>query len=254
MTCNAFAVGLAHGVVGAAFGAFLPRIPDAFEARNVIVVAGTAHALLISDVAEEHLAEAVPDVLFSDPSRTSAIAIAHHRILDIVARTADVAPLRFGTLVAGPTGAQDLLSREAKRFAARLGDIRGALEFAVRVWPDPTVSGELASMPVGNGREYLRTRAAARVRSSGRPAVVDAALAELSAAARATRTGPPGAGPTGRPRIANAAFLVTRTKSRHFVQLAEHLGKKMTSKGLRLEVTGPWPAYSFMDDGAGDET
>jgi hypothetical protein len=240
--------------VGAAFGAFLPRIPDAFEARNVIVVTGTAHALLISDVAEEHLAEGVPDALFSDPSRTSAIAIAHHRILGVVARTADVAPLRFGTLVAGPTGAQDLLTREAKRFAARLGDIRGALEFGVRVWSDPMLSSKSASMPVRNGREYLRTRAAARVRSSGRLAVVDAALAELSAAARATRTGAPGTGPSGRPRIANAAFLVTRTKSRHFVHLAEQLGEQMRRTGLRLEVTGPWPAYSFMDGAAGDET
>jgi hypothetical protein len=254
MTCNAFAVGLAHGVVGAAFSAFLPRIPDAFEARTVIVVTGTAHALLISDVAEEHLAEAVPDALFSDPSRTSVIAIAHHRILDIVARTADVAPLRFGTLVAGPTGAQDLLTREAKRFAARLRDIRGALEFWVRVWSDPMLAGEAGSTPVRNGREYLRATAAARVRPSGWQAVADAALAELAAAARATRMGAPGTSPSGRPRIANVAFLVTRTESRHFVQLAKHLGKKMTSKGLRLEVTGPWPAYSFMDDAAGYET
>jgi hypothetical protein len=44
---------------------------------------------------------------------------------------------------------------------------------------------------------------------------------------------------------AKFAFLVPRLRFENFRNAAEHLAQRMESSGIRLELTGPWPAYNF---------
>ncbi len=44
---------------------------------------------------------------------------------------------------------------------------------------------------------------------------------------------------------AKFAFLVPKCGLRISVNAAEQLAQRMESSGIRLELTGPWPAYNF---------
>jgi len=44
---------------------------------------------------------------------------------------------------------------------------------------------------------------------------------------------------------AKFAFLVPRSRFENFRNSAELLAQRMESSGIRIELTGPWPAYNF---------
>jgi hypothetical protein len=52
---------------------------------------------------------------------------------------------------------------------------------------------------------------------------------------------------TGRPEkmLWNAAFLLPRSASERWLALVEEMRGVAASKGLLLEVSGPWPPYHF---------
>jgi hypothetical protein len=49
--------------------------------------------------------------------------------------------------------------------------------------------------------------------------------------------------------VLNAAYLVERERVGEFAGLADRLAADET--GIRVEVTGPWAPYSFVDAGPG---
>jgi hypothetical protein len=44
---------------------------------------------------------------------------------------------------------------------------------------------------------------------------------------------------------AKFAFLLLKTKFEEFRAAAEDLAREIESAGIRIELTGPWPAYNF---------
>ena len=246
MSTRPFGVGLVHGVVTARSGARLPQIADAFDVAEVIGAAADQHALLISNIPQHLRGHVEADTLFSDPARISMLAMAHHRILQAAAVVTDVVPIRLGTLVRGPKGARDLLTREAARFTDRLATIRNAVEFAVRILPARGPTRQASQLHAGSGRDYLRARS--EQRACGRPAAVDIALRELALRAVAICERPPGSRPAGRPpAVADVAFLVDRRKLSAFDECAGLIEQRIAESGLALDVFGPLPAYSFVD-------
>jgi hypothetical protein len=246
MSTRPFGVGLVHGVVTARSGARLPQIADAFDVAEVVGAAADQHALLISSIPQHFRGHVEADTLFSDPARISMLAMAHHRILQAAAVVTDVVPIRLGTLVRGPKGARDLLTREAARFTERLATIRNAVEFAVRILPARGPTRQASQLHAGSGRDYLRARS--EERACGRPAAVDIALRELALRAVATCERPPGSRPAGRPpAVADVAFLVDRRKLSAFDECAGLIEQRIAGNGLALDVFGPLPAYSFVD-------
>jgi hypothetical protein len=106
-----------------------------------------------------------------------------------------------------------------------------------------------------SGRDYLRQR---RERTKTQDDLWQRAetfatrLHEtLSGAAEESRLHAPQnptlSGASGR-NVLNAAYLVPRVNSEEFVEKVEHT--KDDAPGIRVELTGPWAAYSF----AGEET
>ena len=168
MSNRHFGVGLVHGVVATRSAARLPIIADAFNEAEVISAATGRHALLISIVPQHFRGDVEADRLFSDPERIPILAMAHHLILQAATAVTDVVPIRLGTLVSGPAGARDLLTREASRFADHLAAIRNSLEFAVRILPARGPARQALPIAASNGRQYLRARRDERTR--GRPA------------------------------------------------------------------------------------
>jgi len=239
-------IGLVHGVVSTQATALLPQIVDAFDATEVVFVKAEQQALLISDIPQYLRGHVEANTLLSDPARISTLAMKHHRILQDAAVVTDVVPVRLGTLVRGPSGARDLLDREAARFAGHLVTIRNALEFSVRILPTQQPSRQAARPLPSSGREYLRARKDER--GGGRPAVVDITLQELASRAVAIRERQSGVRSGGRaPALAEAAFLVDRHGLAAFDDCAGRIERQIAENGLALDIFGPWPAYSFVD-------
>ena len=116
--------------------------------------------------------------------------------------------------------------------------------------PEPGVSGGVSGGGVGTAylrrrQEERRRRAEAGRRVAGQ---ADAVHAELADHAVASRHHPP-QDPrlSGRPgaQILNTAYLLDEEQVPGFLAVARAAGERLP--GIEVEVTGPWPPYSFID-------
>ena len=108
--------------------------------------------------------------------------------------------------------------------------------------------------PVASGTAFLAAKRRARdeVRDA-RIAAAEAArqaydrLAKLAKDARLREDAPPDG--AVKPLV-DAAFLVPGTRRARFTQLARREAEACARAGARMTLTGPWPAYHFVGDGA----
>ncbi|SEA36918.1 GvpL/GvpF family gas vesicle protein [Rubrimonas cliftonensis] len=191
----------------------------------------------------------------ADPARQAAEAMRHNAILAAYARETDVAPARFGALASGPAAAAALIAAEAERHAAILDRIAGSVEMGARIVLAPETSGPpprpaLSARP-DDGAGYLRGVAAAR--DARRRAAAEQAeavtrlVAELTVKARDVALFPPRPAADGTQRLADAALLVSRLETAALRSRALGLAETAAAAGLAIEITGPWPAYSFAE-------
>lgn len=206
----------------------------------------------------------------SEPGELEAIARAHHGVIAAVAAACPVLPLRLGTVYHDDDRVRELLARRRDEFAATLGQLADRVECGVKVWARPAaLAGAAASEPPGppagpGGRDrpgagaaYLsrrRAQLAARddwqLRAAEQGAAIHGELSELAAAARrhplqdqppAATAGQEAAGQM----VLNGAYLVPSAGAAQFAAAARAVVADLA--GFRLEVTGPWPPYSFAD-------
>ncbi|MET9415601.1 GvpL/GvpF family gas vesicle protein [Streptomyces klenkii] len=194
-------------------------------------------------------------------------ARAHQRVIDAVtAGGACVLPLRLATVYRDETGVRRMLADRHAQLGAALDRLDGCVEWGVKVHATgsaaqaPAATGARPRSGVGppapraamSGRDYLRSRAAARHADEEEARREDEAArgihAALTALAEQTRIYPlrqgPLAGPSGR-NVLNAAYLVRRESGDRFTSAAAGLADLAPEDGVRLELTGPWAPYSF---------
>ena len=106
-----------------------------------------------------------------------------------------------------------------------------------------------------SGADYLaRKREARAAAEAARDTVesvvagVHARLAERASAAVLSRPHDPGLSGRDAEMILNAAYLVPRGDAARFTELVDELAERHRPDGLTLELTGPWPAYHFVED------
>ncbi|MCI3933976.1 GvpL/GvpF family gas vesicle protein [Streptomyces sp. AN091965] len=196
----------------------------------------------------------------------SETARAHQHVIGALTAVTCPLPLRLATVFRDDSGVRAMLEGENARLGRILDRIDGHVEWGVKVWLHPDAGGLASagsSRPRGapaSGRDYLRRRKEQRTASeetTARAEVFARRLhAELARSAAASRQHPPqspalAAAGSGL-NVLNAAYLVPRSYAEEFLEL---IGRTEAGQpGLRVEVTGPWAAYSFTDDadGAGD--
>ncbi|RFS83840.1 gas vesicle protein GvpFL [Actinomadura spongiicola] len=251
----------AHGVAGA-------------PVRGVVADGLTA---LVSTVRLADYGEAALRANLEDLAWLEATARAHHDVVDRAARAAPTAPVRIATIYRDDTRVVEVLTAQGARFGEVLDRVEGRAEWGVKAYTVPgspraaatpdrpaepaTVS---AAGPVstsgpgsgggepGAGAAYLRRRQRERRRreDAGREAAARARdlHAELADHAVAYRHHPP-QDPrlSGRPgvQILNAAYLLDEEQAEGFLAVARAAGERLP--GIEVEVTGPWPPYSFID-------
>jgi hypothetical protein len=165
---------------------------------------------------------------------------AHERVVEALMAEGAALPMRFGTRLPHDGAVRAALGARREPLLDALDRVRGRVELAVRA-VGPAAAAEPASAPApaaGGGREYLRARLA-----SGRAGgSIHAPLAALAVAARRSPELAPG-------ELLRASYLVEEAAVARFRSAVDRLQAEHPDAALLC--TGPWPAYSFMDQASG---
>ncbi|MEU6765600.1 GvpL/GvpF family gas vesicle protein [Streptomyces sp. NPDC046853] len=250
---------------------------DALPAAEAVGVAGAAPRLLhhlgltavVGDVPAEQFTEKALRRNLENLDWLSDTARAHQAVIAELASATSPLPLRLATVFHDDDGVRSMLEAEAERFRASLERLHDRVEWGVKVYVEApsasqdggatTASGSGGglrdrlssdSLASGSGRDYLRRLRTERAgrddawrRAEGFAQELHDALAQH---ADDTRMHPPQSSElsssSGR-NVLNAAYLVSRSMSGSFVELVN--GQADQEPGLRVELTGPWAAYSF---------
>ncbi|NYD52851.1 hypothetical protein BJY14_008834 [Actinomadura luteofluorescens] len=246
-------------------------------------VAAAGLTALVSTVRLAEYGEAALRANLEDLEWLEATARAHHDVVDRAAHAAPTAPVRIATIYRDDARVAEVLTDEGGRFTEVLDLIAGRSEWGVKAYADPALlrgdtgqdatdpGGGLApgaepptgpapahtpgdASPGGVGTAYLRRRQQERRRraDAGRRVgeQADAVHAELADHAVASRHHPPQdprlSGRDGT-QILNVAYLLDEEQVEGFLAVTRAAAEKLA--GIEVEVTGPWPPYSFIEPG-----
>src|SRR4051794_1204580 len=212
--------------------------------------------LLVSPVRPDQLAIDEDDL--SENGRLATLARGHDAVVRAAADSGPVLPLRFGTVVADETAARRLLQDHgdsAREQLRRIGDPR---EWGVKLVrsldAEPAPVGPRSGDRSGvTGTEYLARRRRALEQHGEAEAAAEKAATVLQESlhphvTESLRRG----GATGSSLLLDVAFLVRPDDEAAFLAAAAELGERFAPDGFGVEVSGPWPPYSFVSLGGSD--
>lgn len=187
-----------------------------------------------------------------------AVARAHDAVIGAVRRRTPIIPLRLATLYLDDDRVRRLLDARRGDFETALGEVTGRSEWGVKAYGDPTAMTQpvAAQQPgrsdTGKGKAYLlRRRAELTARQNVERAAVEhadtihAALLRLAVDGRRKEATDPVLSGRRAWMIFNGTYLVDDALSDEFASLVKQLDAD--HPGVTLELTGPWPAYSFTE-------
>lgn len=173
--------------------------------------------------------------------------IRHQEVVGEIAQKETIVPARFGTLFSSQAALlKDVEARKSalKKVFNRIAD---SDEWGVKVLVEDQPASPLSTTAPSSGREYLEQKAA---RIKKKPERDDGELEQLASALEKVATD---SAPTGRVSGAQpgllwqSTFLVARSRRRQWEAVLQEFVKQWEGK-RRIEVTGPWPPYSFVSD------
>ncbi|REE95784.1 GvpL/GvpF family gas vesicle protein [Thermomonospora umbrina] len=178
----------------------------------------------------------------------------HHDVVSAAASAAPTAPVSLVTVYRDDDRVRAMLDLRRDALTAALERISGRREWGLKVYAEPRREPEERA-PADDGKpgtSYLmRRRAQQRSREElarRQAEQAETVHRELAKTAVATRRHPPQdprlSGRAGQ-MLLNMAYLVDEAEADGFVRRVEDAAAR--AEGLRIEATGPWPAYSFID-------
>lgn len=218
---------------------------------------------LVGPVPERDFAEDALRRHLEDLDWLSETARAHQRVIDALTSVTCPLPLRLATVFRDDSGVRAMLEEGEERFHRVLERIDGRVEWGVKVYlekeetaaQEQAADAPRASRP-GSGRDYLRRRRSQRTAQEESWQQAEAfsrrlheRLARAADASRLHAPQNPELSSTPGRNVLNAAYLVPRTDSEEFVELVDRTkDEDQETNRLRVELTGPWAAYSFTGD------
>ncbi len=212
--------------------------------------------VLVSDVDLAEFGESALRRNLEDLAWLEQVARAHHQVIDAAARLVPVLPTRLATVYSSDASMAAVLSGQRHELRAALHRVGGRVEWGVKAYsaPDAEQKGSRPAARVsdaaGAGRAYLnRRRAQLADRQDSRQAALAGARAvhsELARHAARSRLHPPQASQLSGnrlPMLLNAAYLLDAGGADGFA--AAVAAAAGAHPELRIELTGPWPPYSF---------
>ncbi|HVZ23774.1 MAG TPA: GvpL/GvpF family gas vesicle protein [Vicinamibacterales bacterium] len=212
--------------------------------------------LIVSDAPLDRFGEAPLAAGLADLDGVSRVAVAHEAVTESFMASSPVdavVPMKLFTLFANDARALAQVRSSWRRIDVTLRRLRRHEEWGVRLVFDATrapARADAAPGDGGSGRSYLQAkrqqRRATAARATEMRRVAGGALKTLGALARDVQRRAVAAAPEGSSRLLlDAAFLVPRAKATRFRALADRYAKKIAPGGYALQLSGPWPPYSF---------
>jgi hypothetical protein len=265
------------GVKGATglylYGIVSPEIPLAPSDKGVdpsFAPFLLEHAGLAALVSEVSLDDFGPEALKTNLNELEWLercARAHEEVVERAVDAGPVLPARLAVVYRGADEVRQLLARERDRFTTQLRELDGKREWGVKAFADDEElarsleeSGEdlEVSPPAvtdrGQGAAYLARRKRDMV-VRGRVAETKARRAESIHAALVRESVGARLNPLHRSALVrdsddlvlNGAYLVARRREGQFLASARDVDEVQRKAGIRLEVSGPWPPYNFVN-------
>ena len=190
-------------------------------------------------------------------------ALGHQQVVQWLWQAAPVVPLKFGTLCSSLDKVRELLQGHYDTLIRLLDFFSGREEWGVKVYVDEPLAARaverLVSQPgegagLSDGQAYFlrkkRQRVAEEHHGEQMSELAERIYGCLLSHAVAGRTGrslnPPQEG-TQLPLL-SAALLLEQNGLTAFEDAAARLEADYQDYGVRVEVSGPWPPYSFCEE------
>ncbi|MEU1166747.1 GvpL/GvpF family gas vesicle protein [Streptomyces sp. NPDC005921] len=205
-------------------------------------VAGTPPGLLrhhglvavVSTVPERDFAAEPLRARLADPEWLAATTRAHQGVVDALTTVTTPLPLGLATVFRDDSAVRVMMEAREAEFLRTLDRLDGRVEWGVTLYAESTGNAsENAPRPAEEFARILHERFSRRAEDSRLHRPHDA----------------PYSGAPGR-SLLDAAYLVPRADSEEFVELVDRA--KGEKQGIRVELTGPWAAYSFTEPGEPD--
>jgi hypothetical protein len=220
----------------------------------VRAVSGTGFTALVSTVGLEEFGEEALRLNLEKLPWLESVARAHHAVAIAAARAAPTAPVRIATVYRTDERVRELLHERGPELTEVLRRVDGRAEWGVKAIasgeetesePEPTGSARPGTAYLSRKRAQRRTREETSRRLAEQARRIEATLTPYAAASRRHRLQDPGlSGRRGRMTL-NIAYLLDHDRSADLLAAARELEEHLP--GTHIEVTGPWPAYSFTD-------
>jgi hypothetical protein len=250
-----------YGVVRAGRLPMLDGVAGVGDASLAFVHSGQL-AAVVADVARRDFIP--PEAEREDTAWLERAVRAHESVLERCLEPGPVLPMRFATTVRDDGDVRALLRAHEAEFVATLERLLGYREWGVKaLLSDPValahhvleVRSDLAAREReladrSPGAAYLaRKRLDREIAMAGDDLcaeLAEGAHQRLAAAAADARL-PIGSQPRAERIHLNAAYLVAEAEEAAFEAAVAELDRAHAELGLRYELTGPWPAYNFVD-------
>jgi hypothetical protein len=227
--------------------------------EKIRLVAGDGLAAIVGTVPLREFGEEPLRRHLEDLDWLATKARAHDAVISAVARSAAVVPVTMATVYLDDERVRAVLAARHREFLAALDRVTGRDELGVKAYADPSTlesrdqpfqqkSGERRS-----GTAYLMKRKR-ELSSRERAYRVAAAEAERLHAALLKHAVDGKRKPASDPSLSgrdswtvlNGTYLVAKSAEGDFRKAVA--GLQETTAGIELEITGPWPPYSFAGD------
>ncbi len=227
--------------------------PAGVAGASVRLVAGAGLSAVVSDVPLAQFDAAALRRNMEDLDWLEAAARAHHEVIEAAARRGPVIPMRLATVYRDDGGVLAMLAGHEEEFRAGIGRIAGRLEWGVKAFAVPAERSAHAVTGPGaapSGAAYLARRRsqlndaeAVRRAAAAEADNVHAGLSRLAVLADLHPPQDPQLSGARTTMILNGTYLVDEADAGRFAAAVDQAARQHPA--VRLELTGPWPPYSF---------
>lgn len=186
----------------------------------------------------------------NNPKIMEKVLTEHQGILDRLMKKTTVIPFQFGTILKDKEAAADHLKLSYERYKELLKNFKDRQEWGVRVFAART--NQENTQKSSSGTAYLlrkkqeeEAEKATNEKLASFSGEILNSLKELAFEYKVTQSAQRFS-EKGELLISVFAFLILKSKTRKFNQKFALLGKTYQEFGLRLTISGPWPAYNFI--------
>ena len=172
-------------------------------------------------------------------------SVRHQRVVSAIAQKMTLLPARFGTIFLSQESLSADVASRAKNLAAAFTRVKDADEWGIKVFL--TAPSAPALISAKSGKDYLqkKAKAIAADRKAGPDAEVEKLAAELKKLTRASAvSNKVSSGQQGLQW--QSSFLLPRARRKQWDAVLQKYAKRWT-ESRRIEASGPWPPYSFVE-------